>query len=129
MKGEAWLFTGVALFFAVTGSVYVTFSTDPAGIAALAVSFLMSALIAAFLWWGHTRVGRRPADHKDALVQEAGGKRAYFPARSYSPALAAVGTALVGLGVVQGVWLFLIGVGVLVPGVYGFVFRSPDLAD
>ena len=114
MRGEAWLFTGVALFFVATGAVYAAFAPDPAGIAALAVSALMSALIAAFLW------------RKNVRVKEAGGKREYFPARSYFPVITAAGTALMGLGVVRGLWLFLIGVGVLFPGVYGFAFQKSD---
>lgn len=129
MKAEAWLFTGVAVFFAVTCAVYAAFAPDPAGIAALGVSGLMSALIAAYLWWGYGRVGRRPEDRKDAQVREVSGKRAFFPARSYFPAISAAGTALLGLGTVQGLWLFLIGVGVLIPGVYGFVFQNAGRED
>jgi hypothetical protein len=129
VKGEAWLFTGVAVFFAVTCAVYGAFAPDPAGIAALAVSGLMSALIAACLWWGYRRVGRRPEDRKDAQVREVSGKRAFFPARSYFPVISAAGTALLGLGTVQGLWLFLIGVGVLIPGVYGFVFQNAGRED
>ncbi|MBV7672990.1 cytochrome c oxidase subunit 4 [Streptomyces halstedii] len=128
MKGEAWLFTGVAGFFAVTCAVYAAFSSDPAGFSALAVSFLMSALIAAYLWWGHGRTGPRPEDRRDARVREKGGTRSFFPARSYYPVISAAGTALIGLGVVHGLWLFLIGVGVLVPGVYGFVFQNTGRA-
>ncbi|MFD9410594.1 cytochrome c oxidase subunit 4 [Streptomyces sp. NPDC059989] len=126
MRAEAWLFSGVAVFFAVTGGVYLRYSSDPAGIAALAVSFLMSALIAAFLWRQFHRDGYRPEDRKGARVAEAGGRRFSFPARSYAPVTAAVGTALIGLGVVQGLWLALIGFGVLVPGIFGFVFRTGD---
>ncbi|MEU1371514.1 cytochrome c oxidase subunit 4 [Streptomyces sp. NPDC005803] len=129
MKGEAWLFTGVALFFAVTCAVYAAFAPDPAGFAALAVSGLMSALIAAYLWWGYGRVGRRPEDRRDARVREAGGTRTFFPARSYFPVLTAAGAALLALGVVQGLWLFLIGVGVLIPGVYGFAFQNAGRED
>ncbi|HEY9440911.1 MAG TPA: cytochrome c oxidase subunit 4 [Streptomyces sp.] len=126
MRGEAWLFTGVALFFVATGAVYAAFAPDPAGIAALAVSALMSALIAAFLWRQSHRTGRRLEDRKNVRVKEAGGKREYFPARSYFPVITAAGTALMGLGVVRGLWLFLIGVGVLFPGVYGFAFQKSD---
>jgi hypothetical protein len=126
VKGEAWLFTGVALFFAVTGGSYVVYASEPAGFAALAVSCLMSALIAAFLWRQSYRTGRRPEDRKNVRVKEAGGTREYFPARSYFPVISAAGTALLGLGVIQGLWLFLIGVGVLVPGVYGFVFQNAE---
>ncbi|WP_405897493.1 cytochrome c oxidase subunit 4 [Streptomyces sp. NBC_00727] len=128
MKGEAWLFSGVALFFAVTCGVYAAFAPDPAGIAALAVSGLMAALISAFLWRQAHRTAPRPEDRKDARVHEVSGRRGYFPARSYYPAISAAGTALLGLGTVQGLWLFLIGVGVLIPGVYGFVFQNPDPA-
>ncbi|MGC4951430.1 cytochrome c oxidase subunit 4 [Streptomyces sp. DT224] len=128
MRGEAWLFSGVALFFAVTCAVYAVFAPDPAGIAALAVSGLMAALVSAFLWRQAHRTAPRPEDRGDARVQEVSGRRGYFPARSYYPAISAAGTALLGLGTVQGLWLFLIGVGVLIPGVYGFVFQNPDPA-
>ncbi|MBT2452365.1 cytochrome c oxidase subunit 4 [Streptomyces sp. ISL-43] len=126
MKAEAWLFSGVAAFFAVTGGVYGWFSSDPAGIAALAVSFLMSGLVAGFLWRQCGRLGPRPEDRTDALVREAGDRRFFFPARSYAPGVSAVGTALVGLGVVQGLWLALIGFGALGLGVFGFVFRPAE---
>ncbi|MFC9294503.1 cytochrome c oxidase subunit 4 [Streptomyces sp. NPDC057011] len=129
MKAEAWMFSGVAVFFVVTGGVYARYSTDPAGVAALAVSFLMSALIAAFLWRQFQRGGRRPEDRKGAQVAEGGDRRFSFPARSYAPVTAAVGTALIGLGVVQGLWLALIGFGVLAPGVLGFVFGAGDRAS
>ncbi|MFJ4777604.1 cytochrome c oxidase subunit 4 [Streptomyces sp. NPDC088762] len=128
MRTEAWLFSGTALHFAVTGGVYLRYSNDPAGIAALAVSFLMSALIAAFLWRQYHRGGRRPEDRKGGEVVESADRRFSFPARSYAPVITAVGTALTGLGVVQGLWLALIGVGVLAPGIFGFVLGSADEA-
>ncbi|MFK0046038.1 cytochrome c oxidase subunit 4 [Streptomyces sp. NPDC090741] len=126
MKAEAWLFSGIAAFFAVTGGVYVWFSSDPVGVAALSVSFLMSGLVATFLWRQYSRLGIRPEDRTGALVQEVGDRRFSFPARSYAPVVSAVGTALVGLGVVQGLWLALIGFGVLAVGVFGFVFRPVE---
>ncbi|WP_327280262.1 MULTISPECIES: cytochrome c oxidase subunit 4 [unclassified Streptomyces] len=125
MKAEAWLFSGVAVFFAVTGGVYAAFSTDPAGVAALSVSFLMSALVAAFLWRQYGRGGRRPEDTTDAEIRAGGDRRFSFPASSFAPVTAATGTALMGIGAVQGLWLVLIGAGVVIPGLYGFVFR-PD---
>ncbi|WP_069173875.1 aa3-type cytochrome oxidase subunit IV [Streptomyces griseus] len=124
MRTEAWLFTGTAVFFGVTGSLYAVFAQEPAGIAALLVSFLMSGLIAVFLWRQYRRDGRRPEDRGGAEVRSVGGRSAFFPARSYFPVVAAAGCALTGLGVVEGLWLTLIGVGVLLPGVFGFVFQN-----
>ncbi|MEW1639604.1 cytochrome c oxidase subunit 4 [Streptomyces sp. NPDC093801] len=124
MKGEAWLFTGTALFFGATTAVYRWLSDDPAGSSALCVSFVMSGLVAAFLWRQYRRGGERPEDRGDAEVPEAAGRRIFFPDRSYFPVLTAAGAALSALGVVQGLWLFLIGFGVLVPGVLGFAFQN-----
>ncbi|MEU3722027.1 cytochrome c oxidase subunit 4 [Streptomyces sp. NPDC031705] len=129
MKGEAWLFTGTALFFGVTTVVYGSLSDEPAGSAALCVSFVMSGLVAAFLWRQYRRGGERAEDRADAEVREAGGRRGFFPARSFYPVLTAAGTALVGLGVVEGLWLCLIGFGVLLPGVLGFAFQNLGHAE
>ncbi|MFJ5546621.1 cytochrome c oxidase subunit 4 [Streptomyces sp. NPDC093225] len=129
MRAEAWLFTGVALFFAATGGVYAAYAHDPAGVAALMVSLLMAGLVAAFLWRQAGKGGPRPEDDAEAEVAAAAGRRFSFPARSYAPVTAAAGAGLMGLGTVIGLWLVLIGFGLLVPGVYGFVFAGADYAS
>ncbi|HCA87366.1 MAG TPA: hypothetical protein DEQ61_18965 [Streptomyces sp.] len=126
MKTEAALFTGVAAFFAVVTAVYAWFASEPAGTAVLVVSFVMSSLVAVFLWTQYARHGVRAQDRRHVAVHETAGPLAFFPPRSYYPVLAAAGTALLALGVVYGLWLFLIGVGVLAPGVAGFVFQHND---
>ncbi|MCH6160360.1 aa3-type cytochrome oxidase subunit IV [Streptomyces marispadix] len=126
MRVEALLFVGVAVFFGVVSACYVPFSDDPAGNAALLVSFLMSSLIAFFLWTQHRRRGPRAQDRPDADVREGAGPLEFFPPRSYFPVLTALGAALAGLGVVYGMWLFLIGIGITAPGVAGFVFQHND---
>ncbi|MFC4493380.1 cytochrome c oxidase subunit 4 [Streptomyces ovatisporus] len=126
MKTEAALFAGVAVFFAVVTAFYAAFHPEPAGTAALLVSFLMSALISFFLWTQYKRHGARPQDRKDAAVRETAGLLGFFSPRSSFPVLTAVGTALAGTGVVYGLWLFLIGVGLTAAGVAGFVFQHND---
>ena len=126
MRQEALLFSGVAAFFAVVSACYIPFSRDTAGSAALLVSFLMSALISLFLWVQYLRHGARAQDRPDAEVHEGAGPLAFFSPRSYYPVVAALGTAVAGLGVIYGMWLFLIGIGVVAPGVAGFVFQHND---
>lgn len=128
MRNESFLFSGLALFFAITATVYGWFSREPAGLAALIVSFLMSSLIAFFLWIQHVRRGDRPQDRRHAQVHETAGPLAFFPARSYAPPMTAAGAALTGLGVIYGLWLFLIGLGLLGAGVAGFLFQYTDRA-
>ena len=48
---------------------------------------------------------------------------AFFPDESHWPVLTALGFALAATGVVFGLWLFLIGLGVLALGVFGMVFQ------
>ncbi|MEV5595423.1 cytochrome c oxidase subunit 4 [Streptomyces sp. NPDC052496] len=123
MKAEAFLFAGVAGFFFVTGLGYALWSREPAGTAALAVSFLMASLVCAFCTVNHRRRGARPEDRKEAEVRERSGGLGFFPPRSGRPPLAGLAVALTALGVVFGLWLFLIGVGLLVAAVAGMALE------
>lgn len=124
MKTEAYLFGGVAAFFLTTMLGYgLTSGPEPAGTAALAVAFVMSSLICFFFTQNYRRRGSRPEDDREGDVVERSGPVDFFPARSPYPVLTAVGAALGALGIVFGVWLFLLALGVLTAGVFGMVFQ------
>jgi hypothetical protein len=123
MRVEAFLFAGTAAFFGVTGALYGWLSHEWAGTAALVVCALMAALIAFFLATQAVRRGPRPEDDKEGEVRERVGRLDFFPPGSPWPVTTAFGTVLAAVGVVFGLWLFLIGVGVVGMGVGGFVFQ------
>lgn len=123
MRTEARLFTGVAVFFALTAAGYGWRSGEPAGTAALAVAALMATLVAFFLYVQHRRRGPRPQDRPDADVVEGAGAPEFFSPHSPWPVTVAFGAVLLALGVVYGLWLALLGLGVLAPGVFGMVFQ------
>ncbi|MBZ6231480.1 cytochrome c oxidase subunit 4 [Streptomyces olivaceus] len=123
MRTEARLFTGVAAFFALTAAGYGWWSAEPAGTAALTVAFLMASLIAFFLRVQHRRRGPRAQDRGDAEVHETAGPLEFFPPHSPWPVTIALGALVLALGVVYGLWLALIGFGVLAMAVSGFVFQ------
>lgn len=129
MRTETWLFTGVAAFFLGTGLWYGIWSHEPAGTAVLTVAFLMSSLIAAFFAWTGNERGTRPEDRRDGAVAERSGPLDFFPARSSYPPVVGAGAALAALGIVFGVWLFLLALGVLLAGVLGLVFQYVHRAD
>ncbi|MDQ0777921.1 heme/copper-type cytochrome/quinol oxidase subunit 2 [Streptomyces aurantiacus] len=126
MKVEALLFGGVAVFFAGAAALYGWWSADPAGTAALVVAFLMAAVVSFFCATQYRRGGRRPQDRTDAEVADGSGPLEFFPAQSPWPLITALGFAVLCTGVVYGLWLFLIGVGVLARGVLGMVFQYAD---
>ncbi|MGW0632243.1 aa3-type cytochrome oxidase subunit IV [Streptomyces sp. NPDC002758] len=123
MKTEALLFGGVALFFGGSAALYGAWSRDATGTAVLIVAFGMAALVSFFCAVQYKRRGRRPQDRKDAEVADAAGPLEFFPAHSPWPVITALGFAVACLGVVYGLWLFLIGVGALARGVFGMVFQ------
>ncbi|MFC8373649.1 MULTISPECIES: cytochrome c oxidase subunit 4 [unclassified Streptomyces] len=123
MKTEAVLFAGVAVFFGVTASIYGAWAQDPAGTAVLIVAFLMAALVSFFLTVQYRRRGRRPQDTRDAEVADTAGPVEFFPPDSPWPITLAGGFGVAAVGVVYGVWLLLIGVGLLGMGVFGMVFE------
>jgi len=124
MRTEAYLFAGVAGFFLVTDVAYAWWShQEPAGTAALGVAFLMAAAIAFFFTRNNRQRGNRPEDRGDGEIAERAGLIDFFPPRSPYPPVIGVGAALAVVGVVYGLWLFLLGLGVLVGAVTGMVFE------
>ncbi|MER5217316.1 cytochrome c oxidase subunit 4 [Streptomyces sp. NPDC002838] len=123
MRTEARLFTGVAAFFAVTAAGYGWRSREPAGTAVLTLAFLMAALVAFFLHVQYRRRGKRAQDRKDAEVVDTAGPLDFFSPHSPWPITTALGSVLLAVGVVYGLWLALLGLGVLGHGVFGMVFQ------
>lgn len=124
MKVEALLFGGVAVFFGAAAALYGVWSgADPAGTAALIVAFGMAAVVSFFCATHYVRHGPRPQDRTDAEVADSAGPVEFFPPHSPWPIVTALGFAVTATGVVFGLWLFLIGFGVLARGVAGLVFQ------
>ncbi|WP_369166728.1 cytochrome c oxidase subunit 4 [Streptomyces sp. R28] len=123
MKTEARLFIGVAGFFLVTAAGYGWRSKEPTGTAVLTIAFLMAALVAFFLHMQYRRRGLRAQDRPDAEVADTAGPLHFFAPHSPWPITTALGSVLAALGVVYGLWLFLLGIGVLGHGVFGMVFQ------
>ncbi|MET7622521.1 cytochrome c oxidase subunit 4 [Streptomyces sp. NPDC005408] len=123
MRTESILFAGVAAFFLVTDVLYAVWSQDPAGTAALTVAFLMALLVAFFFGANYRRRGLRPEDRREGEVHERAGLVDFFPPHSGWPVLTACGAAGLALGVVFGLWLLLIGLGVILAGVCGMAFQ------
>jgi hypothetical protein len=129
VKTEAYLFAGVAGFFLVADIVYIPFSKEPAGIAALTVSFIMASIISFFFAMNYKRKGQRPEDRQDSEVKDRSGPLDFFPPHSGYPPLTGLGVALLGVGIIYGLWLFIIAFGIVITGVAGMVFEFARRGD
>jgi len=129
MKTEAYLFAGVAGFFLVTDIVYIVFAKESAGIAALTVSCIMASIISFFFAMNYKRKGQRPEDRLGSEVQDRTGVLDFFPPHSGYPPMTALGIALMGVGIVYGLWLFIIAFGMMMAGVFGMVFEFSGRDD
>ncbi|MGW5431051.1 aa3-type cytochrome oxidase subunit IV [Streptomyces sp. NPDC004059] len=123
MKAEAMLFGGVAAFFGGSAALYGVWSKDETGTVVLVVACTMAALVAFFCLIQYRRRGTRAQDRTEAEVADGAGPVAFFPDESLFPIVTALGFALTATGVVFGLWLFLIGLGVLARGVFGMVYQ------
>ena len=111
MKVEAWIFAGLAIFFALVTPVYWFMSEDPTGTAALILTLFLVLMIAAYLGLVARRIPPRPEDKKEGEIAEGAGELGFFPPQSKWPLFCALTFVLVVLGPVFGWWLMLLGFG------------------
>ncbi|MFG3250153.1 cytochrome c oxidase subunit 4 [Streptomyces sp. NPDC048187] len=126
MRTESRLFTGVAVFFGAEAALYGWWSGEPAGTAALVLVFLMASLVAFFLRVQYRKRGLRAQDRDEGEVLDTVGPTGFFPPHSGWPITIALAAAVLAFGIVFGLWLALIGFGLLALGVGGLVFQYAD---
>ncbi|MBJ6618275.1 cytochrome c oxidase subunit 4 [Streptomyces sp. DHE17-7] len=79
--------------------------------------------VAFFLRVQYRKRGPRAQDRDDAEVQDTAGPLDFFPPHSPWPVVTALGAVVLALGIVYGLWLALIGFGVLAAAVLGLVLQ------
>ncbi len=98
-------------------------SSDPAGTAALTLTFFLSLMIALYLGLISRRTDPRPEDKKSGEIAEGAGELGFFPPQSKWPLFAALTFTLVILGPVFGWWLTILGFGFGVVTLSGLIFE------
>ena len=123
MKIEAYVFLALTGFFAVIAPVYWILSRDPAGTAALILTFFLALMIAGYLGLIARRLDPRPEDKNLGEIAEGAGELGFFPPQSIWPLFVAVTAALVFLGPVFGWWLTIIGFGFGAISITGLLYE------
>jgi hypothetical protein len=123
VKIEAYVFLALTGFFAVIAPVYWILSRDPAGTAALILTFFLSLMIAGYLGLIARRLDPRPEDKNLGEIAEGAGELGFFPPQSIWPLFVAVTAALVFLGPVFGWWLTIVGFGFGAISITGLLYE------
>lgn len=125
MRTEAWIFNGLTIFFAGIAIVYWLLAKEPVGTVALVLTGGLTMIIGTFVSFAGRRLDAdRPEDRDDAEVADGAGDVGFFAPASYWPIAVAGAAAFtaVALGLWL-IWLMVIGVGLLVFAVCGWLFE------
>ena len=128
MKVEWRLFVGAAVFFTVTASVYWFVSYEHAGTAMLGASVPAFAFIGLWLAFQSRKAAPRPEDDGQAGHADAVEDLGYFPSSSAWPFVLSAGAVVLANGMVFGPPIAVIGLILMVAGVFGYARESDQKA-
>lgn len=126
MKTETKVLLFGAVFLGVIAVIYWFTSYEDSGTVMLALGATAYAMLCGYAWLQVRRLDRgpgRPEDREDGEVVgevEVG----YFPAASVWPAALAMGAVQAALGLVYGVWFFVIAAIFTVGAVIGYAVEA-----
>jgi hypothetical protein len=123
MKAEAWVFGILTVFVLIVTPIYWIMSNDPTGTTALVMTFFLSLLVAFYLSVTGRRMDARPEDRKEAEIADGAGELGFFPPYSWWPLYCAGTVSVIVLGIVFGWWLFIVGAGIGIVTLSGWVFE------
>lgn len=123
MKVEGNIFAGMGIFLIPVIPVYWYYSKDWTGTTALVLTFGLCFLVGFYLLFTAKRIDARPEDDSSALIEDAAGELGFFSPHSWWP-LVLAGTGAIGtLGLVFGLWLFVLAIPFFVFATFGFVME------
>lgn len=123
MKIGGFLFLLGGLFYFATGGIYYLISREPVGTTALVLTAGLAELIAFFLLFTQNRLGYQPEDNSEAYQSEAAADFGFYAPRSWWPLIVAAATAITFLGLIYAVWISLLGIGLVLFSVWGWLFE------
>ncbi len=124
MKVEWRLFLGASAFFAVTATAYWFITYEHAGTAMLAASVPAFAFIALWLAFQAHKAPPRPSDDGDAAMT-VDDDLGYYPSASAWPFVLSAGVVVLANGLVFGPPIAVVGIILMVAGVFGYA-READ---
>jgi hypothetical protein len=123
MKSGGFLFLYGGLFYFVVGAIYFVVSREPVGTTALVLTGGLAVLIAFYLLFTQNRLGYQPEDNSQGEQNEAPSDYGFYSPHSWWPLIVAVATGITFLGLIFAVWILLLGLGLVIFSVWGWLFE------
>jgi hypothetical protein len=123
VKVEGYLFAGGAVFYGIVASAYWFITGELVGATALALTGGLAFLIGFYVLYTGRRVGTRPEDDPNANIEDADSDYGFFSPHSWWPLAVGFATFVTVMGLIFAVWLLILGVGLLMATLVGFVFE------
>ncbi|MFT4011545.1 MAG: cytochrome c oxidase subunit 4 [Nocardioidaceae bacterium] len=124
MKAETLVMGITTIFFVLVAPAYWLVAQDPTGTSALVMTALLGALVTFYLGFHARRMEPRPEDLKDAEIADGAGELGFFPPYSWWPLWCALClSVIVYAGALQLWWLLVIGMGIGVVALCGWIFE------
>lgn len=122
MKFEWKVTLGAAIFLLGVFVIYWLTSYEYAGSVMLVFGGVAYLLLFSFLLlqWRRRNGIPRAEDRDDATHQEGAGEVAFFPSASIWPISMGIGFILMAVGLVYGLWYFIMGLFVFLGAIIGF---------
>jgi hypothetical protein len=124
MRTESRIFEILTIFFFIVGTIYLLFSHEPAGTAALYLTGGLALIVGTYFRFVSRRLELRPEDNPGAEVSDGAGDVGFFSPGSYWPIALAGSAALLAISLAFfHVWAIAISVVILLLAVGGLVFE------
>ncbi len=123
MKSGGFLFLYGGLFYFVVGAIYFVVSREPVGTTALVLTGGLAVLIAFYLLFTQNKLGYQPEDNSQAEQNELPSDYGFYSPHSWWPMIVAAATAITFLGLIFAVWILLLGLGLVLFSVWGWLFE------
>jgi hypothetical protein len=123
VKAESWIIVSIAIFCALVAPIYWWITYDPTGTTALVMTTLLCTLLGFYLIVVAKQIPARPEDRDDGDIIDGAGELGFFPPYSWWPLYCSLAFSAIVLGLVFGWWLFIIGAGLGLFTLIGWIFE------
>jgi hypothetical protein len=123
VKLTGYLFAGGAFFYGLLAVIYWFITEELVGATALALTGGLAFLVGFYLLFTHRRIGTLPEDTPDADIEDVDPDYGFFSPHSWWPLAVGFGVAVTVIGLAFAAWIVILGVGLLMLSLIGFVFE------